>query len=1036
MFRAIVDTSLKQRLLVLSAALVLMVYGLFSLRQLPIDVFPDLTKPTVVLQTEAHGMAPEEVEQQVTLPIETAIGGLPEVSTLRSVSGIGLSVVTVEFDWGTDIHRSREQIAARLNSVQGELPPGIVPQMGPISSIMGEIMLIALRSDTATPMQVREAADWVVRPRLLAIPGVSQVISMGGEIEQYQVTPNTVLMRAHQVSLQDLENALEGFSSNSSGGFLTQGAQEYLIRHIGRTARLEDLQNLVVDYRNGVPVLLKKVAEVAPNARVKRGDASFNGAPAVILSVQKQPQADTLWLTREIEAVLDDLDKTLPAGISTGDILFKQSDFIEAAAGNVGHALRDGAIIVAVVLFLFLVNFRTTIISLSAIPLSLLTTILVFKYFDLSINTMTLGGLAIAIGELVDDAVVGMENVLRRLKQNAKAKLKRPVIEVIADATVEVRSAIVYATLIIVLVFVPLFALSGLEGRLFAPLGVAYIVSILASMLVSVTLTPVLCYYLLPGMKTLQGGDGLVMRSLKAWDAHLLAWSFERSKWLVGGGLLAVLIAIVSVALFPRSFLPPLNEGTLTVNLVMDPGISLAQSNEIGTLAERLILQVPEVTHVGRRTGRAELDEHAQGLNGSELEIGLDLSERNQKEVTQDIRGRLNLLPLRHSIGQPITHRLDHLLSGISAPIVLKIYGNDLDTLRALAGDTLDRLADIPGLDILQERQAAIPQLQVRLDYAKAAQYGVTPAGVNSALETLVQGKEVAEINDQGRRFDVLLRVADSDRDTNGLANLLIETPSGHIPLRFIADITEGEGPSEISRDNNRRRIVLYGNAEPDDLGSVTRAIRAKLAEVTLPEAYSFNLEGQYQAQEDAAQLIAGLSLMSFALIFLVLYSRYLSVVLSLMIMVNIPLALIGSVIALAIAGIPLSVASMVGFVTLAGISARNGILKISHYINLVAHEGEVFGKEMIVRGSLERLTPVLMTALVTALALIPLMLSAGDPGKEILYPVAVVIFGGLISSTLLDTLLTPVMFYLWGGKPLAKLLAQRAPAQIAEESF
>ncbi|MDP2784413.1 MAG: efflux RND transporter permease subunit [Sulfurimicrobium sp.] len=1028
MFKAIIHSSLSQRIFVLAVALLLLVYGMLTLKQLPVDVFPDLNKPTVTLMTEAAGMAPEEVEQLISFPIETAMNGLPGVTRVRSVSGIGLSIVYVEFDWGTEIYRNRQQIAERLSLVKEQIPAGITPQMGPISSIMGEIMLIAMTVDPekASPMQVRELADWVVRPRLLTIPGVSQVIPIGGEVKQYRVTPDPANLDRLGISLEQMEATLANFATNTSGGFLESQAQEYLIRNIGRTTRLEDLQDLVVGNRDGAVILLKQVAKVEFAARLKRGDASFMGKPAVILSVQKQPAADTVKLTREIEAALAEMNKSMPAGIAVKDILFKQANFIESSVSNVEEALRDGAIMVAVVLFLFLLNFRTTFISLTAIPVSILITVLVFKYFGLSINTMTLGGLAIAIGELVDDAVVGVENVFRRLKQNRAEGDKAPVLEVIAAATLEVRSAIVYATLIIVLVFVPLFALSGIEGRLFAPLGVAYIVSILASMLVSVTLTPVLCYYLLPKMKRLEHDDSPVVKKLKQWDTGLLQWSFDHSKLVLGAGLLAVALAVAAVPFFARSFLPAFNEGTLTVTAIMNPGTSLSESSRIGTLAETLILQVPEVTQVGRRTGRAELDEHAEGVHYSEIEVDLKKSTRSREAVLQDIRDRLAPLPAAINTGQPISHRLDHMLSGVRAQIVLKIFGDDVDTLRGLAADLQTRLAHIPGLvDLQLEKQVRIPQLKISVDYAKARQYGVTPAAINTALETLSNGATAAQVIEGNRRFDVVIRLSDADRSAQGLSNLLVETPSGRIPLRLIAEIEDSDGPNQILRENSRRRMVLMGNSDGTDMAQIIRDIRAELSRYPLPEAYFTKLEGQFQAQEEASKLITGLSLVSLAMIFLVLYSRYQSTVLSLMIMGNIPLALVGSVIALWLSGGTLSVASLIGFITLAGISTRNGILKISHYINLVAHEGEAFGKQMIVRGSLERLTPVLMTALVAAFALIPLMLAGGDPGKEILHPVAVVIFGGLVSSTLLDTLLTPVMFYLWGEKPMMRLLAQ-----------
>lgn len=1027
MFDAIISASLRQRLLVLAGAVLLMVYGSLSLRQMGIDVFPDLNRPTVTLMTEAFGMAPEEVEQLVTFPIEAAMNGMPGVVRVRSVSGIGLSIVFVEFDWGTDIYRNRQQVAERLDLVRNQIPAGITPHMGPISSIMGEILLVAVPiAADADPMAARELADWVVRPRLLTLPGVAQVIAIGGEVRQYQVTPDPLRMEDLGVSLEQLESALRNFAVNTSGGFLDSAAREYLIRHLGRTTRLEDLRNLVVAYGEGRPILLRQVAAADFAAGVKRGDAGFNGAPAVIISVQKQPAADTVRLSRAVEAALADLAQSLPPGVGKPEILFRQADFIESAVGNVGEALRDGAIMVAVVLFLFLLNTRTTFIALAAIPLSLLMTVLVFRWLGLSINTMTLGGLAIAIGELVDDAVVGMENVFRRLKARRAGGAPFDALHVIAAATAEVRSGIVYATAIIVLVFVPLFALPGIEGRLFTPLGIAYIVSILASMLVAITVTPVLCYYLLPHMKRLPADDSPLVMRLKRWDRRLLHWSFDHPRLLLGGALALVLAAAAAVPFLPRAFLPAFNEGTLTISVLLNPGTSLSESNRIGTLAEQLVMTVPEVVQVGRRTGRAELDEHAEGVHSSELEVDLAPSDRGREEIMADIRRRLAPLPATVSLGQPISHRLDHLLSGVRAQIAVKIFGDDLDTLRGLAADLHGRLARIPGLvDVRVEKQVLIPQQVVRLDYARAAAYGVNPAQLLTALETLVGGAQVAQVIDGNRRFDVVLRLPEERRGGNALENLLVETPAGHVPLRLIAAVEEVDGPNQISRDNGRRRIVISANSDGRDLGALVQQVRAALAAQNLPAGYFHSLEGQFQAQEQATRLIAGLATLSLLLVVLVLYSRYRSWRLTAMILGSIPLALVGSVAALWLSGSQLSVATLIGFITLTGIAARNGILKISHYINLAAFEGEAFGRDLIVRGSLERLTPVLMTAIVTAIALVPLLLAAGTPGKEILHPVAVVIFGGLMSATLLDTLLTPVLFWLWGEKPLHKLLAE-----------
>ncbi len=1033
MFAYLIRTSLRQRLIVLGISLLLVVYGVLTARQMPVDVFPDLNKPTVTLMTEAGGMAPEEVEQLVTFPIESGMNGMPGVTRVRSVSGIGLSIIYVEFEWGSDIYRNRQQISERLNLVREQLPEGVVPQMGPISSIMGEILLIALPADPdkVSAMQVREYADWVLRPRLLTIPGIAQVTPIGGEVRQYRVEIRPAQLQALGVEREKLEGALRDFGANTSGGFLESQGREYLIRQIGRTSRLQDLQNVVVSVKNGQPILLSQVADVKIAPALKRGDAGYNGKPAVILSVQKQPSADSVTLTREVEHAIAELQQSLPAGIEAPQFLFKQANFIENSVRNVQEALRDGAILVAVVLFLFLLNVRTTLISLTAIPVSLLATALVFHYFDLSINTMTLGGLAIAIGELVDDAVVGVENVLRRLKLNSALAVPRPVAEVIASATLEVRSAIVYATVIIVLVFVPLFVLPGIEGRLFSPLGVAYIVSILASMIVSVTLTPVMAYYLLPRMKQMGHGDSWLVSHLKRWDAKLLHWSFGHTGALLLTAVLAVVLATATIPFFPRSFLPDFNEGTLTVNVVLNPGTSLAESNRIGVLAEQIVASVPEVTQVGRRTGRAELDEHAEGVHYTEMDVDLKASERSRSVIIQDIRTRLGVLPAASNVGQPISHRLDHLLSGVRAQIALKVYGDDLDTLRTLAADLRTRLAQVHGLTDLQiEKQVLIPQIKIHLDYDKLGRYGVAPGALLVSLQQMVEGERVTQIVEGNRRFDLVVRLPEKDRGLHALQNLMIETPTGAVPLSSLATIEDGDGPNQVSRENSRRRIVLSANTDGSDMAKVVADIRAEIAAKALPEGYSVSLEGQFQAQEQASRLIAMLAMLSLTMIFLVLYSRYRSTALTLIIMGNIPLALVGSVIALWISGQPLSVAALVGFITLTGIATRNGILKISHYINLCAFEGEKFGRALIVRGSLERLTPVLMTALVAAFALVPLLVSADAPGKEILHPVAVVIFGGLVSSTLLDTFLTPLMFWRWGEKPLARLLA----AKVGEE--
>ncbi|WCT24903.1 efflux RND transporter permease subunit [Acidovorax temperans] len=1048
MFNWIVRNSLHNRLFVLAAAALLMVYGAITAWRTPVDVFPDLNKPLVTVLTEAGGMAPEEVEQLVTFPLETALNGMPGVTRVRSTSGVGLSILYAEFDWGTDIYRNRQLVAERLALVREQLPGGITPVMGPVSSIMGEVMLIALplaagdgKAAAATPMQAREYADFVLRPRLLSIPGVSQVIPIGGEVRQLRVEPDTARMAQFGVTLTQIEQALRGFAGNAGGGFIDLNSREFLIRHIGRTSRVEDLQGVAVAWKDGRAILLEQVANVRFAAAMKRGDAGYSGVPAVIVSVQKQPAADTVKLTHAIEAALGDLKQGLPVGLAAPKVLFRQADFIEASIGNVTEALRDGAIMVAIVLFAFLLSARTTLISLVAIPLSLAVTAMVFRLLDQSINVMTLGGLAIAIGELVDDAVVDVENILRRLKQNRAQGNPLSMLEVVRRASVEVRSGIVYATAIVVLVFVPLFALPGIEGRLFTPLGIAYIVSVLASMLVSMTVTPVLCLYLLPGMKRLDHGDSTLVAWLKWRDAQVLGWSFSRAKVLMAVAALAVAAAAASVPFFPRAFLPAFNEGSLVLGMVFNPGTALAEANRMGALAETLIAEVPEVTQVGRRTGRAELDEHAEGVHSAEIDVDLRRSARDREAVMADIRARLAVLPAQVAIGQPISHRLDHLLSGVRAQIALKIFGDDTDTLRGLAEQMRQGLSGVPGLvDLTVEKQVLIPQITVRLDHRKAAQVGLSPGEVVRVLQALTDGAHGAQIVDGLRRYELVLRLPDDKRSPQDLARTLIDTPAGQIPVSAIATVQETDGPNQIGRENGRRRIVVYANTDGSDMGRVIADIRAVMAKTPLPPGTFLSLEGQFQAQEQAMQLIVGLSLVSLAMIFLVLYVRYKSAVLAGIIMANIPLALIGSVAAMWLAGVSLSVASMVGFITLAGIATRNGILKVSHYINLCKFEGEVFGQPMIVRGSLERLTPVLMTALVAAFALTPLLLAADAPGKEILHPVAVVIFGGLVSSTLLDTLLTPVMFWLFGEGATRRLIegstAQAESESIGQEAF
>ena len=1038
MFQWLVEKSLGSRLFVLTAAAALMVWGGLQATRLPVDVFPDLNKPTVTVMTEAGGMAPEEVEQLISFPLETAMSGLPGIAAVRSISSAGLSFVYLTFDWSVDVYRARQMVAERLAVMESALPPGIAPRMGPVSSIMGEIMLVAIpiHGEGADPKAAREFADWVLRPRLMAIAGVAQVIPIGGEVRQFQVQPDTRRMMDLGIGLDQVEEAVRGFAANTSGGFLELNGREYLIRHLGRSARLEDLKNLAITARNGQPILLRQVAEVGFAAAIKRGDGGFDdgrsGGPAVILSIQKQPTADTVDLTKRIESALADLKGSVPAGLSAPQVIFRQADFIEASLGNLQVKLLMAACFVAGVLFFFLGNFRTMLISLTAIPLSILTAILVFKWLGLSINTMTLGGLAIAIGELVDDAVVDVENILRRLREKAAGGQPYSVRQTVIAASLEVRTAIVYATLIIALVFVPLFALPGIEGRLFVPLGIAYIVSILASLAVSVLVTPVLSSYLLPALVRHDHGETRLVRWLKAGYRPALERVLAAPRLPVAAAALAVVLAALAVPLFPTTFLPPFNEGSITLGLRLNPGATLSESIRVATAAEQALRGLPEIEHMGRRTGRAELDEHAEGVHVTEFEIKLKPGGRPKEAVYADIRQRLRDLPASLSLGQPIAHRIDHMLSGVRAQIAIKIFGEDLDTLRAQAGLLRERLAKIPGLaDLEIEKQVLAPQIKVRVDFDAAARYGISTAQLTRTLQTLVDGEKVTQIVEGNRRFDLVVRLPETARSLDGLAGLLIETPGGRIPLSRLATIEDADGPNQITRDDGRRRIVISANAQERALSAVVADLRAAVADFPLPEGYFITLGGQFQAQEEAARLIALLALGSTALIFMVLYSRYRSAVLAALIMANVPLALVGSVIGLWLSGQPLSVAALIGFITLAGIATRNGILKISHYLNLMRFEGETFGVPMIVRGSLERLTPVLMTALVAAFALAPLLFEAEQPGTEILHPVAVVIFSGLVSSTLLDTFVTPALFWLFGRKPAEHLIEQ-----VSSEAF
>lgn len=1061
---AIIKWALQNRLIVVAISALLLVWGGYIALTLPVDVFPDLNKPTITILTEAEGLAPEEVETQVSFPIETVMNGLPGVERVRSQSGIGLSIVYVEFGWGTDIYRNRQLVAEKITEAREQLPENISPFLAPISSIMGEIMLISVTSKDGTtdPLDVRTLADWTIRPRLLTIAGISQVIPIGGGVKQYQALVSPEKLKQFNVTIEDVTSALEKSNANSTGGFVDAQSQEYLVRNLGRFYTIDELKQTVVAYRNNTAIRLGDVASIEFGARIKRGDAGSNGKPAVIMSVQKQPGASTIELTEKVDQAMRELQTTLPPDIEINTNLFRQANFIEASIGNVVEALRDGAILVAIVLFLFLLNFRTTFITLTAIPLSFVVTFLVLWAFGISINTMTLGGLAVAVGELVDDAIVDVENVFRRLRENRHLPNPRPSLEVIYHASLEIRSSIIYATIIVALVFLPLFLLTGVEGRLLAPLGLAYITALVASLFVSLTITPVLASYLLPqlfrGKQTLasrwfgklkskfrgrenseadeqkdhtEEEDSFVVRWLKKHDERLLHWTLRHPYKVMAGTAVLFFLTMATLPFVGTAFLPEFNEGTLTINVQAQPGTSLTESNRIGTIAEKLVLQVPEVISTGRRTGRAELDEHAEGVHYTEIDVDLKESERTREELLADIREKLTIIPgVNVNVGQPISHRLDHLQSGVRAQIAVKLFGDDLTVLRSKAEELRNVMQTVEGAtDVQIERQVLIPQVRFNIDRARAAQYGLAPGEVTETLETALNGRRVSEAIEGARRYDVVVRFDDASRNSlDALRSTTIDTPQGtQIPISAVADIEQIPGPNQILRENTKRRIVVSANTGGRDLGSVVQDMQQRVAaQVNLPPGYFVEFGGQFQASQEATRTLSVLSLFSIAAIFFLLIKALGDWRVALQVMINIPLALIGAVIAMLLTGGVFSIATLVGFISLVGITSRNGIMMISHYIHLMREEGENFTEEMIVRGSLERLVPVMMTALTAGLSLLPLAIAADAPGKEILHPLAVVVLGGILTSTLLDQVVTPAVFYKFGRPSAERIIAER----------
>ncbi len=1090
MLTSIVAFSLKNRLLVFIAGLGMLVAGGYRLTQMPVDVFPDLNRPTVTVMTEAPGLAPEEVETLVTRQLEYLLNGATGVQRVRSASGIGLSIVWVEFEWGTDVYRDRQIVAEKLQLARERLPQDANPVMAPISSIMGEIMLLGLRSTAEPPnpeaavqqgLELRTLAEFTLRNRLLAIEGVSQVTVMGGVLKQFHILTSPARLVAQDVTLQDLVAAAEKANVIAGGGILERPNRESLIRISGQSLTLEEVGATAVLWREPRPVLIRDVADIRFGGPIKRGDGAVRvregpavtGGPAVILAIQKQPNADTLVLDGKVEKVLDQLEDELPPDVVIERRMFRQAEFIQAAVDNVAEAIRDGALWVVVVLFLFMWNFRTSVSSLTAMPLSILMTVLVFHYFGISINTMTLGGIAVAIGDLVDDSIVDIENIYRRLKENRHAARPENPLKVVFLASTEVRNSIVYATLIVSLVVFPLFSLAGLEGRLFAPLGLAYIISLLCSLLVSLTITPVLGYYLLRNARFLdREEDSFLLRWMKRLDERVLRVTLRHARMVLAVVAVLVVVSIASISWMGGEFLPPFNEGTLTINVQTEPGTSLEESSRIAQLAEALVLEVPEVLSLSRRTGRAELDEHAEGVNSSEIDVrlleeqrpkagiwyaalrlipvahlwGYETISRPRAEVMADVRDKISHIPsVKLNVGQPISHRLDHIMSGVRAQIAVKVFGPDLGELRTAAQDIQSRLLPIAGVVDLQiEPQVETSQIRLKINHREAARHGLAPGDIAQLLETAYKGRVVSQVFDEDRYFSLVVWYDEASRRApETISQTIIETPSGRrVALGQVAEVLDATGPNTINRENVQRRIVVSCNVQGRDMASVIADIRGAITPVearlrTLPGSYWVDYGGQFEAQQEANTRLLVFGAVSVVGVFLLLCKALESWRGALQVLVNIPLAAMGSVIALLIANQPssealaaaawwewprvwieatnLSVAHWVGFITLIGIVSRNGIMMISHYIHLMKHEGEPFGEEMVIRGSLERLAPVMMTAFTSFIGLLPLLFGAGQAGKEILYPLTVVVFGGMLCSTILDQIVTPALFFAYG---------------------
>ena len=1010
-------------MLIIFLSIMLLVGGMITVREMEIDVFPDLTAPTVVVLTDAHGMAAEEVETLVTFPIESSLNGATDVRRVRSSSSYGFSIVWVEFNWKTDIYRARQIVSEKLPTIAALLPKSIeAPILAPQTSIMGEIMLVSLTSDSLSLFDLRTMADKQVRQRLLSVTGVAQVVVMGGLPKQYQILADPYKMKYHDVSMEELTRAAENTNSNASGGFINQYGQEYIVRATGRSRNPRDIGASVIKIRNEKPVKIADIAEVKIGHPDKIGDAFLNREPAVILTILKQPNINTLFLTEEVDRALADLEASLPEDVKVNSRIFRQADFINTAVSNVFRVLIEGGLFVTIILFLFLLNVRTTVISLVAIPLSLLLSLITLRLFGLTINTMSLGGMAIAIGALVDDAIIDVENVLKRLKQNYRKpeEEQEGTLKVIYLASVEIRSSIVQATLIIIVAFIPLFFLAGMEGRMLKPLGITFIVSLVASLLVALTLTPVLSSYMLTTKKQLtrdERGGNLLVQKLNSWYKKALAGllRFRLPVLLTSSGLL--IMAVILFFRFGNSFLPEFNEGTLTITAVTFPGVSLEESNRIMDQIDSELLLIPEIRYVSRRTGRAELNEHSHGgSNSAEIDVPYQLSERNHEAFMDEVRDRLTgIQGINLNIGQPLGHRIDHMLSGTRASIAIKLFGTDLGTMYRLANKIKETIGEVPGLvDLNVEQLVEIPQLQIRPRREMMARYGIPQNQLTQFVETAIAGEKYAEVYDDNLNFDLIVRYGEPFRNSkDAIGNALIDTYDGNrIPLSYVADVVSTSGPNTINRENVQRKLVVSANTAGRDLGSVVSEIQELIAgQVDLPEGYRIEYGGQFESAKSASMTLLITSLLAILIIFVILFQEFKSGKLAGVILLNLPLALIGGVVAIQLTSQIVSIPSIIGFITLFGIATRNGILLVSRYNQLRIEGWEL--KETIIHGSADRLNPILMTALASALALIPLALGGDKPGNEIQSPMAIVILGGLVTSTLLNLIVIPSVYYI-----------------------